>query len=157
MQSKRIIPALTPDSLFDPSPDKCKIIWPQHHQTTGDCGSQMGDKCKIMRTRKSCSQSTYRRVKRMGDRWKTSVKSCGQSTHGELETVGDKWETSVKIMRPKELQETGESGAQVGDKWETSVKSCGQSTHKGLETVEDRWRAHGKSGLETVGDKWGQV
>ena len=46
-----IIPALTPNSWFGPgpsSPDKCKIMRPQHPQRTGDSGRQIGDKCKIM-------------------------------------------------------------------------------------------------------------
>ena len=95
------------------SVNSCGPRHPEWETSVEDkCGSEVGDKCKIMR-----SKTPRVGDKCVGDKWKTSVHSCGP----RHPSVRDKWETSVKSCGPRHPEwETS-----AGDKWETSVNSCG--------------------------------
>jgi len=90
---------------WETSVNSCGPRHPEWETSVDDkCGSEVGDKCKIMRSK----------TPRVGDKWKTSVNSCGPR-HRSVR------ETNVKSCGPRHPEwETS-----AGDEWETTVNSWG--------------------------------
>ena len=120
--------------------DKCRLMRSKTSKVGDTCGKQVGDKCKIMRPK------TPKVKGKCGRQWKTSVvNSCGPRNPECEGQVGDK----CKIMRPKVPRVKDKCGKQVEDKykimgyvrdkWETSLKSCGHRHPKWETSVENKY------------------